>query len=372
MPANLLQHKNRSVAALVRAWLLPPTGTVSRRRLQHASCSAIVQLAGWGFLLLSIASQTSLAHSFEPCLLSIAETAPGEYAVHWRPPTNSAGYNLSSLDISPQFPAHCHVSEPSRRDDPASSSLLRLHCAEPGLPGSLLRVPDIDGTQLDVVVRINWLSGNTETAVLRSGASSYAVSGGPASSAARTAGHFLHLGMQHIALGLDHLAFVLALFLLVPTWRELITTVTAFTVGHSLTLALAATNWLHLPSAPVEAMIALSIAFVARDLLRLPEVTSARPWIMACGFGLLHGLGFASALNELGLPAANTLSSLLGFNLGVEAGQILFLGSLFCIARGAARFPTLTRARWLLPYALGGVACAWTIERVAVFWTARG
>ncbi len=327
-------------------------------------------LVAWYGLALVPGPRIALAHSFEPCLLSIAEVAAGEYTVHWRPATSTAGYNLSTLAIAPRFPAHCQILEPSlRRDDGAPASRWRLRCPKPGLSGSVLSVPGIDGTQLDVVVRLRWLDGHSETAVLRSGASSYRVPDTADASTARTAFRFLHLGVQHIGQGLDHLAFVLALFLLVPSWQALLKTVTAFTVGHSLTLALAATDWLRLPSAPVEALIALSIAFVARDLLRPSTAISSRPWIMACGFGLLHGLGFASALSELGLPPTSTLTSLVGFNLGVEAGQIAFLCVLACIAYAASPFPTLARARRLLPYALGSTACAWTIERIAAFWT---
>jgi hydrogenase/urease accessory protein HupE len=197
-----------------------------------------------------------------------------------------------------------------------------------------------------------------------------------APSSGAVAGTYLRLGIEHILTGPDHLAFVLALVLLTPVWRQLWKTVTAFTVAHSLTLVLATLDLLRLPQPPVEAAIALSILFVARELWFSTKGRSSggarRPWLVAFAFGLLHGLGFAGALGQIGLPVSDVPLALLTFNLGVELGQLAFVAVVLLAGRGLARLPAAWRDRgWLrlLPaYAIGALAMFWCIERVARFW----
>jgi hypothetical protein len=184
---------------------------------------------------------------------------------------------------------------------------------------------------------------------------------------------YLKLGIEHILLGVDHLLFVLALLLITRGTWLLIKTITAFTVAHSITLALATLEYVHVPSAPVEALISLSIVFVAVEIVRLwqgREGLSARaPWVVAFTFGLLHGLGFAGALSEVGLPAGHIPVALLFFNLGVEIGQLLFIAVMLCLFTLIRRV-RISWPRWAnlaAPYAIGSIAMFWVIERVAAF-----
>lgn len=317
-------------------------------------------------------AHAGFAHTFEPCLLTIRERAAGEYDVVWRPAGRSSGYNLSSFDITPVFAPHCRMTTIREdSDELATTTVSRLDCLGSGLRGTTLRVPAIDGTQLDVVVRVTWLDQSDDTTVLRGGDSSYTFRDDTSrSSLAAAMDRYVRLGIEHILLGFDHLAFVLALFLLIPTGSILLKTITAFTVGHSLTLALATFHVVTLPTALTEALIALSIAFVAREVLLPDDRTLAHrnPWLVALAFGLLHGLGFAAALDDLGFANQSAVVALLGFNLGVELGQAAFIAVLVAATHVAQRLAPAARSRWLLPYAIGSVAFVWVFERVAGFW----
>jgi hydrogenase/urease accessory protein HupE len=179
------------------------------------------------------------------------------------------------------------------------------------------------------------------------------------------------LGVEHILTGFDHLMFVLALALLVQGRRRLIATVTAFTVAHSLTLACTALGVLSVPAVPVEASIALSIVLVCAECLRPgASLTRRAPWLVAFAFGLLHGLGFASALLEIGLPEQHLPAALFSFNLGVELGQLAVIAGVFALRALALRF-ALPRAKLVraLIYAMGGMAAFWSLERIAAVLT---
>jgi hydrogenase/urease accessory protein HupE len=188
---------------------------------------------------------------------------------------------------------------------------------------------------------------------------------------------YLRLGTEHIWGGIDHLLFILALLIVVKGTRRLVATVTAFTLAHSLTLAAATLGFVHVPQAPIEAAIALSIVFVACEIVHSrqnrPGLTERWPWLVAFAFGLLHGFGFASALNEVGLPQNAIPVALLFFNLGVEVGQLLFIAAVLAVialTRKLARSFTVSPPRWawrLPPYAIGGVAAFWLIQRLAAF-----
>jgi hydrogenase/urease accessory protein HupE len=183
------------------------------------------------------------------------------------------------------------------------------------------------------------------------------------------------LGVEHILGGIDHLLFVLALLLIVRGSRRIIATVTAFTVAHSVTLAAATLGWVHVPGPPVEAIIALSIVFVASEVVHARQgragLTEQAPWIVAFSFGLLHGFGFAGALAEVGLPQAAIPLALLTFNVGVEVGQLMFVAAVLALRFVGTRF-LRGEATWLpvaTAYGVGAVAAFWTIERVAGFWS---
>lgn len=184
---------------------------------------------------------------------------------------------------------------------------------------------------------------------------------------------YLVLGVEHILGGIDHLLFVLALLLIVRGGRRIVLTVTAFTVAHSITLVAATLGWFHVPGPPVEAMIALSIVFVAAEVVRglqgRPGITARAPWVVAFSFGLLHGFGFAGALAEVGLPQTAIPVALLMFNVGVEIGQLIFVAVALAVGALIVRLPMLRRPwmQYAVPYAIGAVAMFWVIERIGAF-----
>ena len=181
------------------------------------------------------------------------------------------------------------------------------------------------------------------------------------------------LGVHHILVGIDHLLYILAMLFLVKGWRRIVLTMSAFTMTHSLTLTAAALGWIHVPQPPVEACIALSIVFVAREIVQArrgrPGLTARWPWVVSFSFGLMHGFGFAGALAEVGLPERAIPVALLLFNVGVEIGQLLFvaaaLGVFALLAKSAKAWPRWAEA--LPPYAIGAVAMFWVMERMAAF-----
>ena len=185
---------------------------------------------------------------------------------------------------------------------------------------------------------------------------------------------YITLGVEHILLGIDHLLFVLGLLLIVRDKWLLLKTITSFTVAHSITLAMATLGFVHVPQAPVEAVIALSILFLATELVKQQEhrasLTERYPWIVAFIFGLLHGFGFAGALSEVGLPQADIPLALLFFNMGVEVGQLIFVAAVLAVTWSITRL----RIKWPLwvkeipAYTIGSVAAFWCIERIVGFW----
>jgi len=249
-----------------------------------------------------------------------------------------------------------------------------------GLAGATIHIAGLSATATDVLMRLERLDGTTQVTRLTPSTPSFVVESAPR--ALEVAATYLTLGLEHILLGIDHLLFVLALLILVKGTGRLIATVTAFTVAHSLTLAGATLGFVHVPGPPVEAAIALSIVFVAAEIIRSSEgksgLTERFPWVVAFTFGLLHGLGFAGALSEVGLPQSAIPVALLFFNVGVEIGQLLFIAAVFgatalavCAVRRfglAALNPRLSTGLGLLPsYAIGSVATFWVIQRLAAF-----
>lgn len=323
-------------------------------------------------LLALIAPRTLLAHSFEPALLDLYEREPGVFDVHWRlPGPESGALALGAGDLLPQLPPHCALVA-------TAPSGWRADCGTRGLHGAALSVRGIEASRVDVIVRITWRSGETVTGAMHAAAPEFVVPGergatGADSGALRVFWSYLGLGAEHILLGVDHLMFVFGLMLLVQSGRMLIKTISAFTLAHSVTLAAAILGLVHVPPAPVEALIAVSIVLLALELTRPvdapPTLTRRYPWAVAFIFGLLHGLGFAGALAEIGVPPDRIALALLSFNLGVEAGQLTFvvamLGPLVLVRQLAERWPL---ARLVPPYAIGALAMAWTFERVQRFW----
>jgi hydrogenase/urease accessory protein HupE len=252
----------------------------------------------------------------------------------------------------------------------ASVRTWRLRLAEP-LRGRSLRVEGLTATMTDVLVRVEFADGGSWAGRLTPQLPEVVIPVQPGGgTVART---YFALGVEHILLGIDHLLFVLALLLVTRGRKPLLLTITAFTVAHSITLALATLGLVSVPPAPVEAVIALSIVFVAGEILRarrgVEGLAARAPWIVAFAFGLLHGLGFAGALAQIGLPQGRIPIALLFFNVGVEAGQLVFVAGILGLAALGRRLP-MTVPRWaelVPPYAIGIVAMFWVFQRVARF-----
>jgi len=225
--------------------------------------------------------------------------------------------------------------------------------------------------QTDVLLLIQLQDGTQHSAILRPAAPSFLI---PAkASKLQVASDYWTMGTIHILEGADHLLFVLALLIIVSGLGQLLKAVTAFTVAHSITLALATLGVVHVPAAPTEAIIALSILFLAAEIVHkrngVVGITERYPWLIAFIFGLFHGLGFAGALSEIGVPQHEVPLALLMFNVGVETGQLLFIAVVLALIALLKRLPvTPPPGAWrLLPYSIGGIAAFWTIERVLSF-----
>ncbi len=319
-------------------------------------------------LTLLLSPLASLGHEVRPAYLELREVKPGEFAVLWKTPMRGD----LRLALAPEFSGRIEPLTPiaTRESGAAAVQTWRLRTNEP-LRGQSLRIQGLEATMTDTLARVEFADGSTWLHRLTPQAPAATI---PAKQSGwSVAGEYLKLGVEHILLGVDHLLFVLALLLITQGAWRLIKTITAFTVAHSITLALASLGLVHMPQAPVEAIIALSIVFVAAEILRMRNghegIATRAPWIVAFAFGLLHGFGFAGALAEVGLPEGQIPLALLFFNVGVEVGQLLFiaavLSALAVIRRIRFRF-----LRWIEivpPYAIGSAAMFWVIQRVAAF-----
>jgi hydrogenase/urease accessory protein HupE len=323
-------------------------------------------------LLLLLLAVPVAADEFKPAYLQLTQRDAGHYDVLWKVPAID---EATTLRIKPVFPPGTRDVTPRRSSYANGASVIRWKIEVPGgLAGKAVAFPDMGVTRVDVLVRLVRADGSEQLARILPADPQFAVTASPGSyEVART---YTVLGVEHILTGVDHLLFVLALIMLVRGTKRLLVTVTAFTLAHSITLALATLGVIHVPGPPVEAIIALSIVFVASEIvqgLRGREGLAAKkPWLVAFSFGLLHGLGFAGALAEVGLPVNAIPLALLFFNIGVEIGQLLFIAAVIALARLVMR---LARDRDLRPalivpaYVIGAVASFWVIERVAAFWS---
>jgi hydrogenase/urease accessory protein HupE len=327
--------------------------------------------AGGGVaLLVLLAAGPSRAHELRPSLLTINEVAPAEYRVELRASPEAAVMD-GAVPVFP--PGAERVSGPERLRAPGQMVERFVVRVPGGWEGKPVGLRAAGGRGTEVLVRFETRGGRVFTGRLLPGEGDWVVPrrAGPLA----VAGAYLILGVEHILTGLDHLAFVLGLILLTPAWRQLWKSVTAFTAAHSLTLALAALGVVRVPPPPVEAVIALSILFVAREAWLAarghPGATARRPWPVAFAFGLLHGLGFAGALAQVGLPQGDIPVALFTFNVGVELGQLTFVAAVLLLRAPVKRLVARRSARWrLVPaYAIGALAVFWWLERVSGFWT---
>ena len=310
-------------------------------------------------------SADAFAHEARPAYLELRETARHTYDVLWKVPARGGDLRLA---VYVELPSGAHpLAEPRGRFTEDAYVERWRFAREGGLGGQTLHIAGLSATRVDALVRLTALDGTTQT--LRATPDAPFVEFPREASTWNVATTYAALGIEHILLGLDHLLFVLALLLLVRGWMRLVKTITAFTVAHSITLAAATLGFVQVPGAPVEACIALSVGFVAAEILRRHEprrsLAARRPWLVTFTFGLLHGLGFAGALRDVGLPQQAIPLSLLFFNVGVELGQLGFVVGVLGAWRLVRRIP-VPAPPWgwrVAPYVLGAVSMFWVIER---------
>jgi hypothetical protein len=299
------------------------------------------------------------AHELKPAVLSLKEIEAGRFELSWKPPVDQRELRVP---VRPRFPEHCQA------------SARQLACGERGLTGAI-RFEGLEASVYRVVVQIVWLDGTTRAELVSGAHPELTVQsvgrGANLGELVPLAKAYIELGVEHILTGFDHLLFVLGLLILVGSGKRLIWTITAFTLAHSVTLALGVLGFLVVPRGPVEAVIALSILLVAVECSRAQSsITRRAPWAIAFGFGLLHGFGFAGALSEIGLPPGQIPLALASFNIGVELGQLAVIAIAIVLARLAIRLHE--RARELerpVVYLMGTAAAFWTIERLWALWS---
>jgi hydrogenase/urease accessory protein HupE len=300
------------------------------------------------------------AHPLSPPSLAIEERQPAQYEVSFR------RSRLAASRLEPSWPRGCQATSPrTLADGDQLTDAFRLTCPQP-LEGQTIRVFGLVELELSVLVYLAPLAGEPVRALLSAERASFVVP--ERASPLRVLRDYIELGVEHLLSGPDHILFVLGLLLLMSGLRARLLALTAFTLGHSLTLCLSALSVIALPQPPVEVGIAASLLVLALEVLERrsgPSQGVRRAWLMAGGFGLLHGLGFASALIETGLPAHAVPLSLLGFNLGVELGQLIVVGllapCLYVVER--LRQERVAQVRVLAAYAIGSLAAMWCLER---------
>ena len=320
----------------------------------------IAMAAAFAMLIAGIAS----AHEVRPAYLSVEEGAPNEFSVLFKTPMQGdARLALSALFSGKVENLTPIVSHPT---GDAMVQTWRMRTLEP-LAGQNVLIDGLQNTMTDALVHVVFANGNSWTARLTPSEPSAMI---PASQSAWAVfATYVRHGIEHIAFGFDHLLFVAALMLIVRDWRKLVKAITAFTAAHSITLTCATLGWVTLPSAPVEAMIAISIVLVAAEVVHMERgqlsLAIVRPWMVAFAFGLLHGFGFAGALVELGLPQGDIPLALLAFNIGVELGQLAFIAVIFAAVYSVRRIVTIPRQAIVASaYAIGIVAAFWSVQRL--------
>ncbi len=322
--------------------------------------------------LLSFGAQV-FAHEVRPAYLELRQIDSETYEAIWKVP--GARDNLR-LGVYVELPKTClNISQPRGTFANNSFSEQWSFKCSGGLTGNTINIAGLSATMTDVLVRLERRDGTSQVTRLTPPAPSFVVSAAPrVTEVART---YLELGVEHILTGWDHLLYIVGMLMLVKGRQRVILTMSAFTATHSLTLTGAALGWVHVPQAPVEACIALSILFVASESVRVHQgresLTQRWPWVVSFTFGLLHGFGFAGALSEVGLPQKAIPVALLFFNIGVEVGQLMFIAGVFLVIAFGREVMKRTNQRvplwaWRVPiYAIGTVAAFWFVQRVGAF-----
>lgn len=337
----------------------------------------MMRLVGlFAVVLLTLCPAAGRAHELDPGFLDISRLGGDNWRVFWKVP--QAGGR--PMDLVAMLPEACAPREPpgAPRFDGRTFVWQWVAACPDGIAGNEIAIRGLEATRTDVLVRFETEPGRAQTQRLTSSQAAFIVPQSLGTWGVFTT--YVALGVTHILEGADHLLFVFALLLLIRNWRTLVGAVTSFTLAHSLSLAAATLGWIVVPAPPVEAVIALSIMFLAAEYLRPAAVglrlTERFPWIVSFVFGLLHGLGFARALLDIGLPEGEVPLALFAFNVGVEIGQLLFIVAVVAMMALLRRLlPALvaavsTRGRpaqRLVGYAIGSVATFWFVSRVAAF-----
>lgn len=336
-------------------------------------------------LLLSIV--TVYADEYRPAYLELQQRSSEDYVVLWKVPTRGLD-KKSPLQLI--FASDIKRLKPIRRTIVAGAFIERsIISRRGGLAGTTITIAGLTTISSEVLVRIHRLDSSTDVVRLTPSAPTFVVTSTPDRwDVAKT---YLVFGAEHIWQGIDHLLFVACLIFIAGSWRRILLTITGFSIAHSITLTLAALALIQVPVPPVEAVIALSIVFLAREIVqpRRDTLTWRYPILVSATFGLLHGFGFAAALGDIGLPQTEIPAALLAFNIGVEVGQIAFVSVVMSIVwivasllkamqhlfywqnpQGAITH-SVEGFTWLekpIAYAVGGITTFWMIERVMIFW----
>lgn len=308
------------------------------------------------------------AHALAPSLLQLEAAGDGVYTVKWKTPLK----RVEGSQLSPVLPDHCRKLDGGSNRPEGTAMVYRwqVDCGEQGLVGSPVQISGIGSSRADALLRIKLDDGRTLNQVLRPDQETFLVP--ERQSWYRVFASYMVMGFEHLVGGPDHVLFVVALFMLVGLQRSLIWTVTMFTLGHSVTLSLAVLNMISFSQGLAEIFIALSIIVAFTEVLRHPDhdLGSWKVYLMAAGFGLLHGLGFAGALREVGLPPDDIPLALLGFNVGIEVGQLALIGVLCLLSLALLRLGFSWRGLWkqLPVYAAGSLAGFWFWQRMMLYF----
>jgi len=304
------------------------------------------------------------AHEVRPAYLHIKQTSSDQFEVLWKVPTSSG----RELSIQPIFPQDFILESKSERDFPSSKIYKYTATYTENVSGKTISISNLEKTLIDVMINVELENDINHSFLLHPDNPEVTIPIEPDRYSVFIG--YIRLGVEHILLGYDHLLFVLVLLLLISNLSQLFWTITSFTLAHSITLCLASLDILTLPSAPVEAVIALSILFLAKEYLSVQNggtsMTASYPWLVSFTFGLLHGFGFAGALSDIGFPQNQIFTALLSFNIGVELGQILFI--IVCLViltviKKMGLFSNLHFIKKAMTYGIGGLASFWLITR---------
>jgi len=315
-----------------------------------------------------LAPALALAHGLDPAALALREVRPGVFEVRWQ----VSALRVPGADIQPVLPSRCHQVGASNAVDERDRVRLvwTIDCGPGGLTGEVVGVDGLSAGKVNALLTVERLDGEKVETVLGARSPSFTIPARP--SPWDVVGSYVRLGVEHILTGPDHMLFVFGLMLLVSASRLLVRTITAFTLGHSVTLSAAALHLTNVPSRAVEVLIAVSVLTLAVELARdgdRPTLLRRFPWAMAVVFGLLHGFGFAGALTEAGLPAGDIPVALVSFNAGIELGQLAFVATVLAAGALATRWlpAILTRSTRLAVYSMGVLSAFWSFERLAAW-----